>query len=99
MTETLCGFCDYSKDIHTKREWNNCQSKITQHHSYKEMVEEDRIMSQSAVDDIRVSIIKRRELEILLLKKKRDNINDEIKTQKEYLKAYKKTVPTVEILE
>lgn len=54
-------------------------------------------MSQATVDGIRLSIIKKRKLEISLLEKKRDNINDEIKVQKEYLKAYQKTVPRVEV--
>ena len=54
-------------------------------------------MSQAAVDNIRLSIIKKRELEISLLEKKRDNIIEEIETQKEYLKAYQKTIPTVEV--
>ena len=55
-------------------------------------------MSQATVDNIRLSIIKKRELEISLLEKKRDNIIEEIETQKEYLNAYKQTIPTVEVL-
>ena len=54
-------------------------------------------MSQATVDGIRLSIIKKRKLEISLLEKKRDNINEEIQEEKEYLKAYQKTIPTVEV--
>jgi len=56
-------------------------------------------MSQATVDSIRLSIIKKRELQISLLEKKRDNIVQEIEVQKEYLIAYQKTVPIVETLQ
>lgn len=52
-------------------------------------------MSQTTVDGIHLSIIKRRELEISLLEKKRDNIIEEIENKKDFLKAYKKIVPKV----
>lgn len=52
---------------------------------------------QSTVDGIRLSIIKKRKLKISLLEKKRDNLNEEIQEEKEYLKAYQKTIPTVEV--
>ena len=55
-------------------------------------------MSQETVDSLRLSIIKRRKLQISLLEKKRDNIVQEIEIQTEYLIAYQKTVPTVEVL-
>jgi len=45
------------------------------------------------IDNIRLNITKKRKLKISLLEKKRDNINDEIEIQKEYLIAYQKTVP------
>lgn len=56
-------------------------------------------MSQAIVDKIRLSIIKKRELQISLLEKKRDSINDEIENQKEFLIAYQKTIPIAEILQ
>ena len=54
-------------------------------------------MSQITVDNIRLSIIKKRKWEISILEKKRDNIIEEIEIQKEDLKAYQKTIPTVEV--
>lgn len=56
-------------------------------------------MSQATADSIRLSIIKKRKLEISILEKKRDDIISEINTQKEYLKAYQKTVPISEALQ
>lgn len=55
-------------------------------------------MSQTEVDGLRLSIIKRRKLEILKLEKKRDNTIEQIKEQKEFLNAYEKTIPTAEVL-
>ena len=55
-------------------------------------------MSQVTVDNIRLSIIKKRKLKISILEKKRDNIIEEIEIQKEYLIAYQKTIPTAEVI-
>ena len=50
------------------------------------------------VDKLRLSIIRKRENQISILEQKRDSINENIEIEKEYLAAYKKTIPTVEIL-
>ena len=55
-------------------------------------------MSQSEVDNLRASIIKRRKEEIKLLEKKRDNILEQIEIEKEYLTAYEKTIPVVRMI-
>jgi len=54
-------------------------------------------LSQVEVNNLRLSIIKRRKLEISLLEKKRDDIINLIVQQKEFLIAYEKTIPTVEV--